>query len=58
MVLYNRFKFQKNKRQHKKKSLDNPVVNSPEDLVYRQQNIDYLLNLKSNWKRERQKKKT
>ena len=46
MVLYNRFKFQKNKKMHKRKSLDNPVVNSPEDLVYRQQNIDYLLNLK------------
>ena len=46
MVLYNRFKFQKNIKQHKKKSLDNPVVNSSEDLVYRQQNLDYLLNLK------------
>ena len=46
MVLYNRYKFQKNKKQHKKKSLDNPVVNSSEDLVYRQQNLDYLLNLK------------
>ena len=47
MVLYNRFKFQKNKKQHKKNSLDNPVVNSSEDLVYRQQNLDYLLNLKN-----------
>ena len=46
MVLYNRFKFQKNKRQHKKKSLDNPVVNSTEDLVYRQQNIEYLQHMK------------
>ena len=46
MVLYNRFKFQKNKRQHKKKALDNPVVNSTEDLVYRQQNIEYLQHLK------------
>ena len=46
MVLYNRFKFQKNKRQHKKKALDNPVVNSPEEMIYRQQNIDYLMNLK------------
>ena len=46
MVLYNRFKFQKNKQQHKKKSLDNPVVNSSADLVYHQQNLDYLLNLK------------
>ena len=46
MVLYNRFKFQKNKKLHKKKSLDNPVVNSSEDLVYRQHNIDYLMNLK------------
>ena len=31
---------------HKKKALDNPVVNTPEDLIYRQQNIDYLTNLK------------
>ena len=33
MVLYNRFKFQKNKKMHKKKALDNPVVNSPEDCI-------------------------
>ena len=30
---------------HEKKALDNPVVNTPEDLIYRQQNIDYLTNL-------------
>ena len=46
MVLYNRFKFQKNKKQHKKNSLDNPVVNSAEDQVYNQQNIEYLRHLK------------
>ena len=58
MVLYNRFKFQKNKKMHKKKALDNPVVNSPEDLVYRQQNIDYLLNLKKQLEAREAKEKT
>ena len=46
MVLYNRYKFQQQKRQKKSKSLDNPVVNEASELNFHKPNIDYLLNLK------------
>ena len=46
MVLYNRYKFKQQKRQKKRKSLDNPVVNEASELNFHKPNIDYLLNLK------------
>ena len=46
MVLYNKYKFRQQKKQHKRKSLDNPVVNEASELNFHKPNIDYLLNLK------------
>ena len=46
MVVYNRYKFKQQKRQKKRKSLDNPVVNEASELNFHKPNIDYLLNLK------------
>ena len=46
MVLYNKYKFRQLKRQKKRKSLDNPVVNEASELNFHKPNIDYLLNLK------------
>ena len=46
MVLYNRYKFKQQKRQKKRKLLDNPVVNEASELNFHKPNIDYLLNLK------------
>ena len=46
MVLCNRYKFKQQKRQKKRKSLDNPVVNEATELSFHKPNIDYLLNLK------------
>ena len=46
MVLYNKYKFRQQKKQHKRKSLDNPVVNEASELRFHKPNIDYLLNLK------------
>ena len=43
MVLYNRYKFKQQKRQKKRKSLDNPVVNEAPELNFHKPNIDYLL---------------
>ena len=53
MVLYNKYKFRQQAKQKKRKSLDNPVVNEASELNFHKPNIDYLLNLKSNWKPER-----
>ena len=46
MVLYNKYKFRQQKKQKKRKSLDNPVVGEPVNMQFHKPNIDYLLNLK------------
>ena len=46
MVLYNRYKFIQQKRQKKKKSLDNPVVEGESGSTFTNHNIDYLMKLK------------
>ena len=46
MVLFNRYNFMQIRRQKKKKSLDNPTVNDPNELTFRQPDLSYLLNLK------------
>ena len=46
MVLYNRYKFRQQKKQRKKKSLDNPVVEGEDGATYNKHSLDYLLHLK------------